>query len=146
MFLYFPPSLILPLRLHDHRLLGLDELLQASVLTQLLHVQVAPARNPLLRYLDRQSRHKAQARLAVREDPHHSCATLYLLVEPFQRVGGADASAVALGEGQAGKAFLDVLFKMLCELLYTLTSPLLGHARCDPEGLLPGRCGEDSPA
>ena len=53
---------------------------------------------------------------------------------------------MALGEGQeAGKAFLDVLFEMLCDLLYTLTSPLVGHARCDPEGLLPDRCGEDSP-
>src|SRR5688500_4252598 len=49
------------------------------MLTQLLHVQVAPARNPLLRDLHRQSTHQSEARLAVGEDPHHPSAPLYLL-------------------------------------------------------------------
>ena len=32
-----------------------------------------------------------EARLAVGEDPHHPRAPLYLLVETFEAVGGADA-------------------------------------------------------
>ncbi len=58
------------LPLHEHRPLRLA-ILQAPVLAQIFHVQVASARHPLLRLLNRQSRHQAQTRVAVREDPHH---------------------------------------------------------------------------
>ena len=50
------------------------------VLFELPHIQVAPACNPLLRLLNSQGRHQPQARLAVREDPDHPTAALYLLV------------------------------------------------------------------
>src|SRR5215212_2954054 len=52
---------------------------------------------------------------------------------------------MALGESQARQTLLYVLLKVLRDLLYAAPSPLVGHARCDPEGLLPGRCGEDRP-
>ena len=38
-----------------------------------------------------------------------------------------------------------MLFYVISDLLVSLPSPLLGHARCDPEGLLPVRRGEDRP-
>src|SRR5829696_9869009 len=42
----------------------------ATTLLKLPHVQVAPARNPLLRLLDRQCAYQPQARFPVGEDPH----------------------------------------------------------------------------
>ena len=113
------------------------------MLAQLLHVQVASTCNPLLRHLDRQSTHQAQTRFPVGEDPHNPSAPFYLLVESLQAVCGADAPSMALGEGQASEAFLDVLFEVASDLLVAPASPPIGHARCDPEGLLPVRRGED---
>jgi hypothetical protein len=51
--------------------------------------------------LDAERRNQPEARLAVGEDPHHSRSALYLLVEPLQAVGGADAPPMALGEREA---------------------------------------------
>src|SRR5215217_1504069 len=111
------------------------------MLAQLLHIQVAPACQPLLRLLDRQRRNQPQARLPVWEDPHHPRPALYLLVETFEAVSGADAPEVALGEGQAREAFPNVLFEVAGDLLMALLAPFLGHARCDPEGLFPAPRG-----
>ncbi len=112
------------------------------ILAQLLHVQVASTRQPLLRLLDCQGCYQPQARLSVRKDPHHPSAPLYLLVEPLQGVGGADAPAVGLREGQAGKALLDVLFEMFSNLGVACTPPgcQLGS---EPNSHFPARCGED---
>ena len=54
--------------------------------TQLLYVQVASPRDPLLRDLVPQSRHETQARLSGGEDPPHPHAALYLLIEPLKCV------------------------------------------------------------
>src|SRR5215216_6156753 len=61
---------------------------------EFLHVQVAPAGNPLFRLLHRQGTPQPQARLAVGEDPHHPSAPLYLLVETLQAVCGTDTAPV----------------------------------------------------
>lgn len=114
------------------------------MLAQLLHVQVASARQPLLRLLDRQCRHQPQARLPVGEDPHHPRPSLQLLVEPLQPVGGADAPTGRLGEGQAGEALLDVLLYVAGDLLVALTSLPLGHAGGELEGGASVRRGEDT--
>ena len=46
-----------------------------------------------------------------------------LLVEPLQRVGGADAPAVRFGEGQAREALLEMLFEMFGDPGMTLAPP-----------------------
>src|SRR5215204_7582884 len=115
-------SSILSLPLHEHHPLHYFSLFSALLL-ELTHVQVAPSRLPFLRLLDAQRRHQPEARLAVGEDPHHPTAALYLLVEPLLAVGRADAPLVALGEGQASETLLDVLLKVLCDLLVAALSP-----------------------
>ena len=88
------------LRLHAHHLFHLA-ISGTPMVEQLLHVQVSPARQPLLRLLDCQRAYQPQARLPVREDPHHPRPALYLLVETFKAVGGMDAWAMAFREGWA---------------------------------------------
>src|SRR5215208_5077914 len=131
------------LPLHDHHLLRLR--LFPTVLVELTHIQVTSARHPFLGLLDCQGRNQSQARLAVGEDPHHPRAALYLLTETFEAVCGADAPAMALREGQARKALLEMLLYVLGYLLVALLAPLPSHARSELEGLLPSRCGEDGP-
>src|SRR5215210_1803850 len=115
------------------------------MLTQFLHVQVAPARNPLLTLLDRQRANQPQARLPVWEDPHHPRPSLYLLVEPLQTIGGADALAVRLGKSQADEALLHLLFKMLGYPCVALLAPLLGYQRGQSKSPTPIRSGEERP-
>jgi len=130
--------------LGDHPLYS--SLLFGAVSFELSHVQVAPARDPLLRLLHRQRRNQAQARSLVGKDPHHPAATLYLLVEPLEPVRGADAPAVRLGESQAAEALLYVLFEMLGYLLVALLlAPFLGDRSGDGEGLFSVGSGEDCP-
>src|SRR5215210_5665567 len=132
------PHPLLPL--HEYHLLRLA-ILQTPMLAQLLHVQVASAGQPLLALLNRQRRHQPQARLLVREDPHHPRSTLYLLVETLEAVGGADASAVRLREGQASETLLDVLFEVLSYLGVALAPPGRQFGS-EPQSHLPARCGE----
>jgi hypothetical protein len=86
------------LRLHAHHPRRLT-VSGPPMVEQLLRVQVSPARQPLLRLLDRQRAYQPQARLPVREDPHHPRPALYLLVETFKAVGGVGAWAMAFREG-----------------------------------------------
>ena len=86
---------------------------------EISHVQVAPPRDPLLALFHRQCRHETQARFLVGEDPHHTGATLYLLVETLQTVCGADAPAAALGESKAAEALLEECSSM-CSATFSL--------------------------
>src|SRR5215207_1237169 len=94
------------------------------------HLQVASAR---------------ETRLAIGEDPYHPRPALYLLVETFEAVGGADTPTMTFRESQAGQTLLDVLLKVLGHLLVTPLAPLLSNRRRDPEGLFPARGAEDRP-
>src|SRR5215218_3702823 len=109
------------------------------------HLQVASAREPLLALLHCQSCHQSQTRLAIGEDPYHPRPALYLLVETFEAVGGADTPTMTFRESQAGQTLLDVLLKVLGHLLVALLAPLLSNRRRDPEGLFPARGAEDRP-
>src|SRR5215207_863422 len=95
------------LPIHEHHLLRLS--LFAATSCQLAHVQVASASYPLLRELHRQGTREPQACLAVREDPNHPRAALYLLVETLEAIGRADTSTAAFREREAAKALLHVL-------------------------------------
>ena len=54
------------------------------------------------------SRHQPETSLSV-EDLNHPRPSLQFLIEPLRAVGGADAPAVRLREGQASEALLDVV-------------------------------------
>jgi len=58
---------------------------------------------------------------------------------PRLTAGGAHAPPMARGEHQTTEALLDVLG----DFRVALPTPSLGHGGSNPEGLLPGRRGED---
>ena len=69
------------------------------LLGQQRHVQVAVALQPGLAGLDAQRPNQTQARLTVREDPHHSGPPLDLFVEPLEHVGALQVEWLTVERG-----------------------------------------------
>jgi len=90
--------------------------LAGAILLELLHVQVAPPRDPTPQIAPSPKPSLTASKTRGWEDPHHSCAPLYLLVETLLTVGGADAPPVRLRESQARKALLYVLLYVFGDL------------------------------
>jgi hypothetical protein len=127
-FLYFPPSSIPSLRLHEHYLLRFPLFVRSFF--EFAHIQVTPARTPFLGLLDAQRRNQPQACLLVGEDPNHPRTPLpgFLVASVHEQVGvsfslkrpapprpklcvqsSCQRGDEALGEGGAAKRFGYVL-------------------------------------
>ena len=79
-------------------------------------VEVAPAGEPFLAVLHAQAGDQPEAALGVREDPDHSRAALDFLVQPLQRIGGAQARAVVRRQRVDVEAGIDAVLEEFRDL------------------------------
>ena len=86
------------------------------MLSQVLHVQVAGAFEPVLVGLDGQRPHQPQTAFAIGEDAHHVGAPLQFLIEALEHVGRLHMLVMGKGQPIIAQRFLDVFLDPVAEL------------------------------